>query len=31
MFIHPRDKSMVIATYGRGVWILDDINTLKHK
>lgn len=29
MFIHPRDKSMVIATYGRGVWILDDITTLK--
>jgi photosystem II stability/assembly factor-like uncharacterized protein len=29
MFIHPRDKKLVIATYGRGVWILDDISTLK--
>ena len=26
MFIHPRDKKLVIATYGRGVWILDDID-----
>lgn len=24
MFIHPRDKKLVIGTYGRGVWILDD-------
>jgi photosystem II stability/assembly factor-like uncharacterized protein len=29
MFIHPRDKKLVIATYGRGVWILDDITKLK--
>ncbi|HET9824382.1 MAG TPA: hypothetical protein VFP87_03555, partial [Chitinophagaceae bacterium] len=23
MFIHPRDKKLVIGTYGRGVWVLD--------
>jgi photosystem II stability/assembly factor-like uncharacterized protein len=23
MFIHPRDKKLVIATYGRGVWVTD--------
>ena len=25
MFIHPRDKKMVLGTYGRGVYILDAI------
>jgi photosystem II stability/assembly factor-like uncharacterized protein len=25
MFIHPRDKKLVIGTYGRGVWVLDKI------
>ena len=29
MFIHPRDRKLVIATYGRGVYILDDVNVLK--
>jgi photosystem II stability/assembly factor-like uncharacterized protein len=29
MFIHPRDKKLVIATYGRGVYILDSLNNLK--
>jgi len=29
MFIHPRDKKLVIATYGRGVWVLDDISGLR--
>lgn len=29
MFIHPRDKKLVIATYGRGVYILDDLSKLK--
>jgi photosystem II stability/assembly factor-like uncharacterized protein len=29
MFIHPRDKKLVIATYGRGVYILDNLNVLK--
>jgi photosystem II stability/assembly factor-like uncharacterized protein len=28
MFIHPRDKKMVIATYGREVWVLDDTSKL---
>ena len=25
MFIHPRDKKLVIGTYGRGVYVLDDL------
>jgi photosystem II stability/assembly factor-like uncharacterized protein len=29
MFIHPRDKKLVIATYGRGIYVLDDISVLK--
>ena len=29
MFIHPRDNKLVIATYGRGVYVLDDMNVLK--
>jgi ligand-binding sensor domain-containing protein len=29
MFIHPRDKKLVIATYGRGVWVLDDLKSLR--
>ena len=29
MFIHPRDKKLVIGTYGRGVWVLDDLLKLK--
>jgi photosystem II stability/assembly factor-like uncharacterized protein len=29
MFIHPRDKKLVIATYGRGVYVLDDLSVLK--
>ncbi len=29
MFIHPRDKKLVAGTYGRGVYILDDLNLLK--
>jgi len=29
MFIHPRDKKMVLATYGRGVYVLDDLSTLR--
>ncbi len=28
MFIHPRDRKLVIATYGRGVYALDDMNIL---
>lgn len=29
MFIHPRDKKLVIGTYGRGVYVLDDLSKLK--
>jgi len=29
MFIHPRDKKLVIGTYGRGVWVIDDLSLLK--
>jgi photosystem II stability/assembly factor-like uncharacterized protein len=25
MFLHPRDRKLVIGTYGRGVYILDDV------
>jgi len=27
--IHPRDKDLVIATHGRGIWIVDDITPLR--
>ena len=29
LFIHPRDKKLVIGTYGRSVYILDDIYLFK--
>jgi photosystem II stability/assembly factor-like uncharacterized protein len=29
MFIHPRDKKLVIGTYGSGVYVLDDISKLR--
>ena len=29
LFIHPRDLSLVIATYGRGVWVLDNTDRLR--
>ena len=29
MFIHPRDKKLVIGTYGRGVYVLDDISLFR--
>ncbi len=29
LFIHPRDKKLVIGTYGRGVYVLDNIKNLK--
>ena len=29
MFIHPTDKKLVIGTYGRGVYVLDDLSQLK--
>ena len=27
--IHPRDKDLVIATHGRGIWVIDDITPLR--
>ncbi len=27
--IHPRDNDLVIATHGRGIWIVDDITSLR--
>jgi len=27
--IHPRDHDLVIATHGRGIWIIDNINPLR--
>jgi len=27
--IHPRDDDLVIATHGRGIWIVDDITALR--
>ncbi|HEV2722601.1 MAG TPA: sialidase, partial [Thermoanaerobaculia bacterium] len=29
MAIHPRDNDLVIATHGRGIWIVDDIRPLR--
>jgi photosystem II stability/assembly factor-like uncharacterized protein len=28
--IQPRDQDLVIATHGRGIWIIDDITPLRH-
>jgi hypothetical protein len=27
--VHPRESDVVIATHGRGIWIIDDITTLR--
>ena len=29
LVVHPRDNDLVLATHGRGVWILDDITSLQ--
>jgi photosystem II stability/assembly factor-like uncharacterized protein len=29
LFVHPRDNTLVIATYGRGVWAMDDISAIQ--
>ena len=29
MQIHPRDHDLVLATHGRGIWILDDLTPLR--
>jgi photosystem II stability/assembly factor-like uncharacterized protein len=28
--VHPRDGDLVLATHGRGIWIVDDITPLRH-
>ncbi len=27
--IHPRDNELILATHGRGIWIVDDITPLR--
>jgi hypothetical protein len=29
MVVHPRENDLVLATHGRGVWILDNVNPLQ--
>lgn len=29
LVIHPRDNDLILATHGRGIWILDHINALQ--
>ncbi len=29
ILIHPRDNDLIVATHGRGIWILDDISALE--
>ena len=29
LLVHPRDNDLVIATHGRGLWILDNVNALQ--
>ncbi len=29
LFIHPRELNLVIATYGRGIWVIDDVSVLR--
>lgn len=29
LLVHPRDNDLVLATHGRGIWILDNINALQ--
>jgi photosystem II stability/assembly factor-like uncharacterized protein len=29
LMIHPRDNDLIVATHGRGVWIMDDITPLQ--
>jgi hypothetical protein len=29
LVVHPRDNDLVLATHGRGVWILDDVSALQ--
>ena len=27
--VHPRESDLVLATHGRGIWIIDDISSLR--
>jgi photosystem II stability/assembly factor-like uncharacterized protein len=29
LVVHPRDNDLVVGTHGRGIWILDNINSLQ--
>jgi photosystem II stability/assembly factor-like uncharacterized protein len=29
LVVHPRDNALVLATHGRGIWIVDDISPLR--
>lgn len=29
LVVHPRDSDLVVATHGRGIWIVDDISPLR--
>jgi hypothetical protein len=29
LVVHPRDNSLVLATHGRGIWVVDDISPLR--
>ena len=29
LVIHPRDNDLVLATHGRGLWVLDNINAIQ--
>jgi len=29
LLVHPRDNDLVLATHGRGIWILDNVNALQ--
>lgn len=29
LMVHPRDNDLILATHGRGVWILDGVNALQ--
>jgi hypothetical protein len=29
LLVHPRDNDLVLATHGRGIWILDQVNVLQ--
>ena len=28
--VHPRDNDLIVATHGRGLWIMDDITPVQH-